>query len=155
MARLTGERNLQAPPTPATHGHGAFPHVAASPIRPPGGAAVRGRGAHDGRVEGGTADGASWKGHGAGAGGVSSDLQRAPPAPVARAWSSRRAAGALAADEGLRLRQRLVADHVVHPHACILGTVRIRSRQLRTLPLRHRNEIMSPWPCSGHIKHSG
>jgi len=53
---------------------------------------------------------------------VSPDAERAahvPPlntAPGARAWSSRRGAGALAADEDTRFG-RLLADRVAHPHA--------------------------------------
>jgi len=68
-------------------------------------ASGRDRGARDGPRRARMARGASWKGHGRGAHGVSRAACSHASSATPRAWSSRRAAGALAADEGPCLGQ--------------------------------------------------
>ena len=64
-----------------------------------------------------TVGGASWNRHGRRRAACHARATACrPPAPVARAWSSRRAAGALA-EYRHGLSQRLPANRVVHPYA--------------------------------------
>ena len=76
-----------------------------------------------GHVERRMAGGASWKGAAVGAAACRARLTtRTVPAPGARAWSSRRAAGYLTADE--RPRSCAASSppiRVAHPHACGRG----------------------------------